>query len=783
MPYIPCTFDNTVTYMVDPPLKLHNHLFVQNSIDEIPEEVKCQFYTNKNQPLPGSASKAAAGPHNYVDPRVLPCLHAFCKDCIIGLAKESEMQGSKTINCPTCNEECGLPEKGVEGLAQDLNLEFMSQAWALIAKSKNPEKVKCMDCRKQSKETKFCSDCRDYLCGRCAEHHELSWRTETHKLVKASEVDHSVLKTLKSPELTYCKDPAHSTYALDFYCESCDVLLCQSCLLADHRDEKAHKTQKLARVASQHKQTMQSLLAPADDALQQLEHTVQESHQTEENTSVAEKELKEEIEEKFKALEKELKTRRAELLKEVSSIATQKRQCLSLQRESFVTFQEKIQRLVRKINEASCRFRDHEILSLQGLLQTQLDKQLQVFLQFPLHINESSVIPHALDMANITTAVRNLGQVSCGSSAEHSTVSLQIARAIKGRERKILITTLDETDKVFELAREDIKIKLKHPESGSVVEAIAEYDGEMKSYSASFVPQQLGEHKLTVTVRNRLVQGSPFPIWVREPRDWTQLPSLETYMSSSVMSNNNVYGLALLSNGRLLVTQSDYICVIDLETSNTTKIGESGNGDEQFNYPRGIAIQGDHIYVADSSNHRIHKLHAVDYTFQSKFGEKGNGDNQLNNPHGICIDLSGSVYVSDYNNHRIAIFDSDGGFRKITHPQIKSPWGIAFDHSGNLHVVSYDSSIRAVNIFSPGGEHLGQYGNGNLTSPSGIAIDEEGYSFVVENNSTSSRLQIFNPEHTLIKTVTGFNYSEGVVIANDGSILVSDRGNYRILKC
>ena len=695
------------------------------------------------------------------------------------------MQGCKTINCPTCNEECCLPEKGVEGLAHDFNLEFMSQAWALIATSKNPEKVKCMDCRKQSKEMKFCSDCRDYLCWRCAEHHENLWRTETHKLVKASEVDHSVFKTLKSPELTYCKDPAHSMYALDFYCESCDVLLCQYCLLADHRDKKAHKTQKLARVASQHKQTMQSLLTPADDALQQLQHTVQESHQTEENTSVVEKKLKEEIEEKFNALEQELKTRREELLKEVSSIATQKRQCLSLHRESFVIFQENIQRLVRKINKASCGYRDHEILSLQGLLQTQLDKQLQVFLQFPLHINESSVIPHALDMANITTAVRNLAQVSCGSSAEHSTVSLQIKRAIKGRERKIFVTTLDETDKVFELGREDIKIKFEHPETGSVVKAIAGYQSEYKRYSASFVPQHLGEHKLTVTIRNRLVQGSPFSIWVREPRDWTQLPyaSLETYLSSSVMGNSYVYGLALLSHRRLLVTQCDYIRVIDLETSNTKKIGEPGNGDSQLNSPSGTAIHGDHIYVADSDNHRIHKLHAEDNTFQSKFGEKGNGDNQLNYPRGICIDLSGSVYVSDQNNHRIAIFDSDGGFRKITHPQIKSPWGIAFDHSGNLHVVSYDSSIHAVNIFSPGGEHLGQYGNGNLTSPSAIAIDEEGYSFVVEYNGTSSRLQIFNPAHTLIKTITGFSYSEGVVIANDGSILVGDRNNYRILKC
>ena len=41
------------------------------------------------------------------------------------------------------NVECSLPENRVEGLAQNLNLEFKSQAWALIAKSKSPEKIKC----------------------------------------------------------------------------------------------------------------------------------------------------------------------------------------------------------------------------------------------------------------------------------------------------------------------------------------------------------------------------------------------------------------------------------------------------------------------------------------------------------------------------------------------------------------------------------------------------------------------------------------------------------------
>ena len=473
-----------------------------------------------------SNKKQTAGPHNYIDPRILPCLHTFCKECISGLAKESEKQGLKVINCPTCNIECSLPENGVEGLARDLNLEFKSQAWALIAKSKNPEKIKCMDCRKESKETKFCSDCCDYLCGRCAEHHAVSWRTESHKMVKASEVNQDVLKSLKSPELSYCKDPAHTKYPLDFYCETCDVLLCQSCLLADHMSEpegKKHTTRRVGVIAAQHKQQMLGLLDPAEEALQQLKLTIEESKDMEEQTSHIEKELKDKIEEKMKRLEKELKARKAKLLKEVSSIANQKRQYLTLQRESFIAFQEQIERFVQKIQEATGNYRNHEVLSLQGLLQTQLKKQLQVFRQLSLHLDESSVIPNDIEMTTITAAMRSLGRVSCGSSPEHSVVSVHIPGAIQGRERQLLIKTLDETDHIFELAREDVKVRLQHKETGNMIEGITEYKGESKQYFASVIPQELGDHELMVTVRNRPVQGSPFPMWVREPTDWKEL--------------------------------------------------------------------------------------------------------------------------------------------------------------------------------------------------------------------------------------------------------------------
>ena len=213
--------------------------------------------------------------------------------------------------------------------------------------------------------------------------------------------------------------------------------------------------------------------------------------------------------------------------------------------------------------------------------------------------------------------------------------------------------------------------------------------------------------------------------------------------------------------------------------------GKSGNGGREFSTPSAIAIHGDYIYIADSNNHRIQKLSALhqnNYELFSKIGEKGSGDKQLNYPRGLCLDPDGTMYVCDYNNHRVAIFESNGNFRDIKHPRIKYPWGIAFDPHGNLHVVSNDSNVHAVNIFTPEGHHLHTYGDKHLYHPSAIVIDEEAYSLVVEYNGSIRRLQIFDHQHSLVKTITGFSYSEGITIARDGTILIGHRNSYCIWK-
>lgn len=85
-----------------------------------------------------------------------------------------------------------------------------------------------------------------------------------------------------------------------------------------------------------------------------------------------------------------------------------------------------------------------------------------------------------------------------------------------------------------------------------------------------------------------------------------------------------------------------------------------GTGTEaQFSYVGGVALDGDHLYVADSDNARIRKVAIVtgEVTTLAGSGEEGfdDGDGsaaKFNNPMGVVRD-GDALYVSDYSQNRI----------------------------------------------------------------------------------------------------------------------------------
>ncbi len=85
----------------------------------------------------------------------------------------------------------------------------------------------------------------------------------------------------------------------------------------------------------------------------------------------------------------------------------------------------------------------------------------------------------------------------------------------------------------------------------------------------------------------------------------------------------------------------------------------------QLGSPTGISVSadGELVYVADSSNHRVAAFATNGLRLVRTFGRKGKGDGELRCPDGVAADAT-HVFVADCYNDRLAVFTADGHFER-----------------------------------------------------------------------------------------------------------------------
>lgn len=131
---------------------------------------------------------------------------------------------------------------------------------------------------------------------------------------------------------------------------------------------------------------------------------------------------------------------------------------------------------------------------------------------------------------------------------------------------------------------------------------------------------------------------------------------------------------------------------------------------------------------------------------------RGDGERAFANPHGITGNSDGLVYVADTDNHRVVKLHNDGKQLKfvgtVGETILSSPWGVALDSQGNLCVSDYDQG--KVVIFAPDGKYKEDF-PATFDHPTAIAVvdQNETWSYFAENllaviDSSGKRLSLFN---------------------------------------
>jgi sugar lactone lactonase YvrE len=244
----------------------------------------------------------------------------------------------------------------------------------------------------------------------------------------------------------------------------------------------------------------------------------------------------------------------------------------------------------------------------------------------------------------------------------------------------------------------------------------------------------------------------------------------------------------------------------------------------QFNRPHGLAIDGKgNIYVSDRGNHAI-RVVAGKVLVLAGTGTKGfaNGPAsaaQFNEPYGVALSPDEkTLYVADYLNHAIRAIDLAGkqvttlagngtaGFANgvADKAQFNQPYNVKADANGRLYVP--DQNNHAIRRVDPDGTVSTIAGNGQsgfadgkppearFNNPTGLIIAADGTIYVADRNN--HRIRAVSPAGD-ITTIAGdgtagqqdgpaqtakFNRPIDVVLARDGSLVVSEENNHRLRK-
>ena len=208
-----------------------------------------------------------------------------------------------------------------------------------------------------------------------------------------------------------------------------------------------------------------------------------------------------------------------------------------------------------------------------------------------------------------------------------------------------------------------------------------------------------------------------------------------------------------------------------------------------LNSPCGLAVNDSNdIAVTEFSNHRV-QIYTSDGNYLRSFGRQGSKEGQFNKPTGIAFHQNGHIFVADSGNHRIQIFSGLGehlgtfGEPGNLYKQLCNPHGLSIDSDGNIIVA--DSGNKLIKIFSPNGEFLMQIGEqGSFTCPTHCV--QCGENFIVSDGHEHC-IKIFDSEgnfkFTFGKQGGGegeFNNPRCLSISKSGHLMVCDSWNNRI---
>ena len=724
------------------------HTVQDKSLEELEREITCGICQE-----------------HYTEPKILPCLHYYCKKCVLRLALRTGT--GKPFSCPECRCEATLPEGSVDELKTAFFVNRLKSTVSTIERTHGKVEVKCELCEGSSGNAEaFCRQCARFICQECVNLHKRIATFKSHEVASLDDLKHGRAQPIpvKEPPTKKCLDHEEP---LTRYCYDCDGLICLGCTAKDHREHNFEFTKK---AAPDEKGKLLVEIKPLKDLQVKLTNAVEHVQTTKLEVETQKDSTVDIIKTSFKEMRDILDKREKELVEEAGSIVQEKVDKLSVQEKTLSLASAEVQSVVDYTEQCVRYCTDNEVMSMHAEMRKTIEHKIEEHSKSgrslePVEEADMGVevrCAEALQQLCQTQAniIKTIDPAKC---TVHLEETAEVGKIFKGT----LITRLSSSKQ----AKSNCKVSCQMTSlyNGVITDCIIDGNGSGR-YSIQCTPAVRGRHGLTVLIDGQHVAGGPFPVFVSiHP---TQLGKpVKVWGGISEPS-----GITENSRGDLLAIE---------QSGSIIKFDVNGKKEKLVTRKELTALccpavdDEDNIYCIDEDSNKILTCDKNGRNVRVHQVKLEKGDRRL----ALCI-VKNNLLISERGfDGAIMVYDRELNYvRCIQHKGMGAVMGISADVRGNIYVT--DSTNCLIQVFSASGVFLRSFGNDKLSGPCSVCASGQ-YVYVCDVRKHC--VLVFTTAGVYVTSFGQCGSKEGefsgpyyLCIDKNGFLYICDYYNYRI---